>query len=551
MKKITFLFFLMCAALSFGQSLPVDFEDGTTTPAFAFGGVGFGNVANPDVQAPNTSSRVLEVNKPETADWFGGFGFQTTGAPLIDFNLGTEITFKFWTPIPNLPLRVRVQADLDAGANEAYDFDTVVTTANAWQEITIDFAGIPGVDGNEQFQEFVIFPFYDPACVGADPACTTVGTGNGALYYVDDVAQTITFDPDADASLSDLTLDGVTIDGFNSGVTNYSVGLVNGTTTAPTVAGVATQAGNGSSNVVVMQAGGVPGTATLDVTAPNGVDTETYTVNFFELPPAAPVPSLQPNEVIPVITNNPAYTDIGVNFLEPFGSIAEELDLDVNGSPDTFTFNGGNGGQLNYFAGSNFFDITAAGVFHFDFYAETLNAGDNLNVILFGSDPGTQNQNFRVFVDETQTGVWQSFEIGLNGAGSGLPDEFNGTANTAFSQLALIQFITGEVGSTLPGTTIYIGNVYFRGGTLSTPDVELGNSFAVAPNPSNDVWNIKAANNQNVTSIVVYDMLGKQVLSLEPNTNEVTLNAADLKSGIYLAKLATANGSKTIKLVKN
>lgn len=546
MKKITFMFFLLCTALSFGQALPVDFEDGTTVPAFGFGGLGFGNVVNPDQTAPNTSTRALEVNKPDAADWFAGFGFQTTGSALIDFSQGTEITFKFWTPVANTPVRIRVQQALN-GTDPAYNIDIVVATANAWQEITIDYAS--QATGSEVYQELVIFPNLDPACDGG--GCTTVGAGNGAIYYVDDVAQTITFDPNTDATLSDLTVDGTTVDGFSPSLTSYTVNLLNGTTTAPTVAGTATQAGNGSSNVSVTQAGGVPGTATLDVTAPDGTTMQAYTVNFVELPPAAPVPTEPASGVISVITNNPAYSDIGVNFLEPFGSTASEVDLDLSGAPDAFTFLGGNGGQLNYFAGPNFFDITSAGVFHFDFYAETLNAGDNLNVLLLGSDPGTQNQNFRVFVDETQTGVWQSFEIGLVGAGSGLPDEFNGTANTAFSQLALIQFITGEVGSTLPGTTIYIGNVYFSGGTLSTEEFELSRSFAVAPNPTKDVWNIKAANNQNIVSIEVFDLLGKQVLSLEPNTNEVVLDGAELKDGVYLAKLSTANGTKSIKLVKN
>ena len=111
--------------------------------------------------------------------------------------------------------------------------------------------------------------------------------------------------------------------------------------------------------------------------------------------------------------------------------------------------------------------------------------------------------------------------------------------------------MTDQLGSTLPGTTIYIGNVYFYGGSLSTTDFALGNEFAVAPNPTKDVWNIKAANNQEVTSIEVYDILGKKVMSLTPNSNEVVLDGSGLNDGIYLAMMSTVNGSKTIKLVKN
>jgi hypothetical protein len=277
---------------------------------------------------------------------------------------------------------------------------------------------------------------------------------------------------------------------------------------------------------------------------------QTYTVNFAELPPAAPVPSVDPAAVIPILTNNPAYSDIGVPFFEPFGSTTSFLDLDVSGADDAISFQFGNGGQVNYFPGPFPTGIDGAGIFHIDFYCENLDAGDNFRVVLLPQNTSF-NMEYRVTVDETQPGVWQSFDIGLAGAGSGLPDEFTGADISNFTDIALIQIFPAEAGSTLGAEQVIVSNIYFYGGTLSTPDADLANSFAVAPNPSKDVWNIKAAANQNVTAVQVYDMLGKQVISIEPNSNEVTLNAADLRSGIYLARLSTANGSKTIKLVKN
>lgn len=543
MKKITFLIFLMCATLSFGQALQIDFEDGTTVPAFNFGAnFGTGNVVNPDQTPPNTSTRVLEANKPDNAEWFAGFGFETPGNPLIDLSLGTEFTFKVWAPVAGQSIRFQIQNGLSG--EPTYVVDTVIPNAGVWTEVTVDFAS--QTNGTEQYSVFVIQPNYDIACEGA--SCTTVGTGNGGIWYIDDIFQT--FDSNQDASLSDLTLDGTTIAGFSPSVTTYNSQLPNGTATAPTVAAVATQAGNGSSDVDVTQASGVPGTATVLVTAPDGVTTQTYTVNFTELPPAAPVPTEDASAVVSILSNNTSYSDFGVPFFEPFGSTTAFYDLDASGADDALSFQFGNGGQVNYFPGP-FVDVSNAGIFHIDFYCENLDAGDNFRVVLLPQNTGILME-YRITVDETQPGVWQSFEIGLAGAGSGLPDEFAGSATAAdLVDLALIQIFPAEAGSTLGSEQVIISNIYFSGGTLSTPDVELGNSFAVAPNPSNDVWNIKAANDQNVTSIVVYDMLGKQVLSLEPNSNEVILNAADLKSGIYLARLATANGSKTIKLVKN
>lgn len=538
--------FALASFTMFGQSIPQDFEDGTTVAAFEFGGLGIGNAANPDASGINTSSRVLEVNKPDAADWFGGFGLQTTGAVLIDFSQSTEVAFKIRTPKADLPVRIRVQIP-NNGTDPAYNIDVVVSgPVNTWQEITVDFAS--QVMGTEQYQELVIFPDYDPACDGG--GCTTIGAGNGAVHYFDDFTQNIMFDPNTDATLSDLTLDGMTIDGFSPTVTTYDLELPNGTATAPTVAGVATQAGNGSSNVSVTQASGVPGTATLDVTAPNGTDTETYTVNFTEaaaLPPAAPTPTEPAAAVISVISNNSSYTDIGTNFIEQFGSVATEVDLDNSGAPDAVSFEGGNGGQFNYFAGSNFFDISDAAIMHFDFYAEGLNAGDNVRVRLFDSGAGGPAMELRITIDETMSGNWQSFDVGLAGAGSGEALEMTGSNIDEFTALGLIQWFPAEAGSTLGANIFYLSNVYFYGGALSTPEASL-QEFKVFPNPTNNVWNVRS--NTQITNVELFDILGKQVMSIEANNSDVEIDGTKLNTGIYFARISSGDQTKVLRLVR-
>jgi len=81
-----------------------------------------------------------------------------------------------------------------------------------------------------------------------------------------------------DATLSDLTVDGTTVDGFNTATLTYDVVLPSGTATVPTVAGTATDAAN--ADVSVTDATGLPGTTTVLVTAEDGTTTQTYTVNF-------------------------------------------------------------------------------------------------------------------------------------------------------------------------------------------------------------------------------------------------------------------------------
>lgn len=540
MKKITILL-LLFTAVTFGQ-VTYDFENPAQVPQFAFDGVGFANVVNPDA-VNNPSARALEVNKPDAAQWFSGFGFETPSLALVDLSLGTEFTFKVWAPIAGQTVRFRLQNSINGAP--AFNVDTVIPVAGVWTDVTIDFDS--QTNGTEQYAVFVIQPNYDINCEGATPACTTVGAGNGGIWYIDDIFQS--FDPSIDASLSDLTLDGTTIAGFSPSNTTYDVELPNGTTVPPTVAGVATQAGNGASNVDVTQAIGVPGTATLDVTAPDGTTTRLYTVNFTEaaaLPPAAPVPT--ETNVVPILTNNPAYSDRGVPFFEPFGSTTAFYDLDSSGADDALSFQGGNGGQVNYFGNEPFVDIASAGIFHIDFYCENLDAGDNFRVVLLPQNTAF-NMEFRITVDETQPGTWQSFDIGLAGAGSGLPDEFTGADISNFGDLALIQIFPAEAGSTLGSELVYVSNIYFSGGTLSRTDVNLSADFNVYPNPTQNVWNVKT-NNQDINSIQIIDIQGRQVMNLIPNTTEAIIDASSLPAGLYFARINTVAGSKSIKLIK-
>ncbi len=95
-----------------------------------------------------------------------------------------------------------------------------------------------------------------------------------------------------------------------------------------------------------------------------------------------------------------------------------------------------------------------------------------------------------------------------------------------------------------------IGSILVGPNTTLSVNELTSSEFKVYPNPSNGVWNI-VSNNQEITSINVYDVLGKQVLSLNPNTQNVSIDASNLQSGLYFAKVNSLNGSQTIRLIKN
>lgn len=93
------------------------------------------------------------------------------------------------------------------------------------------------------------------------------------------------------------------------------------------------------------------------------------------------------------------------------------------------------------------------------------------------------------------------------------------------------------------------GSVVVEPVTLSTNDFELSQVKAF-PNPTNNVWNINT-NNQNIQSIAVYDVLGKQVFTSNPNTSEAIIDSNNFSNGLYFAKVKTINGESNLRLVKN
>lgn len=83
--------------------------------------------------------------------------------------------------------------------------------------------------------------------------------------------------------------------------------------------------------------------------------------------------------------------------------------------------------------------------------------------------------------------------------------------------------------------------------SLGTEDFD-ASSFKVFPNPTNNNWNITG--NTTINSVVVYSILGKHVVTLTPNANDVIINTVNIESGVYFAKIEGINGSKTVKLIK-
>lgn len=135
------------------------------------------------------------------------------------------------------------------------------------------------------------------------------------------------------------------------------------------------------------------------------------------------------------------------------------------------------------------------------------------------------NGNFTISLDASQSVPGDHIQYGFRVVG------VNINSNSAFDAQyeALGSIVIGE-------NTI-----------LSVDDNSLSN-FNVYPNPTVNNWNIKS--NQSINSIQLFDVLGKQVMLLNPNSREVSIETSGLQAGLYFATVKSLTGSKTMKLIK-
>ena len=136
----------------------------------------------------------------------------------------------------------------------------------------------------------------------------------------------------------------------------------------------------------------------------------------------------------------------------------------------------------------------------------------------------------------------QTWSMEINGANqfSNHPFEFG---QAVFSELAGMDFYS------VPGISVemYIDDVAMGAGILAvdnfTKDV-----FSIYPNPVNDMLNISSKT--EISNVMVYDLLGKEIVSITPNMNLTQIDMSSFSSGVYMVKVTVGNSSKTYKIVK-
>ncbi len=259
------------------------------------------------------------------------------------------------------------------------------------------------------------------------------------------------------------------------------------------------------------------------------------------LPPnAAPTPPNRAPEAVRSIFSD-AYANIAVDTFDTPWCGATTTDATVGGNPIKKVSNLGCEG-VEFITGR--FDATSMTHFHIDIFTNTPTMDKSFNVKFSNWNGGTAeanaieksfNNGSTPALPNTNPGTWISFDIPLS---SFTP--INGS-----SRNDLVQFIiTSDLG------TVYYDNLYLHNNTVLGINEFDTASFNVFPNPAKDSWTVKTQNT-TMNSIDVFDMVGKNVLSITPNSSETSIDGSNLKTGLYFARINTNGNVNTVKLIKN
>lgn len=582
-------------SFGFSQSLPFDFESTPMTADFAdFDGGTAAVIANPDASGINTSTMVAQLVRDGGEVWAGS---QIILSAPLDFTANNSIRMKVWTAAPigtNVTLKLE---DSGSGGATFVEIPVATTTTSAWETLEFDVSGQPSGT-----YDAVVFLF-NLGALGDGTATST--------FFFDDVEQfNAAAGPMGPVLPFDFETEPVTMDfaDFNGGTATVIANPdASGINTSTMVAQLVRDGGevwagsqiildspidfssNDSMRMKVWTAAPIGTNVTLKLE-----NSGSGGATFVEVPVATTVSSTWETLEFD-LTGQPSGTYDAVVFLFDLGNLGDgtaastfyfddveqfdtggptldQIDLPVNfeGSTTDYTVTdfGNNVSTLvvdptdagnmvmqtvktaaaETWAGTTI--STVAGLAT-DIPITAMDTKMNvrvwspeagLPVMLKIETAGTPTQSCETLSTNAVVAGWNTLEFDFS-------TERPGTAalNPGFVfDLASIFFnfdVSGAVGGE---KTFYFDDVQF-GAVLSTDDFQKA-SFRAFPNPTNGDWNISG--NSVINKVAVYDILGKQVIVLEPNATEAIIDASSLNSGIYFARIEGLNGFKTIKLIK-
>lgn len=427
--------------------------------------------------------------------------------------------------------------------------------------------------------------------------------GNGTVYLDNFYFWKTPPPASKDATLSDIAVDGETLADFAATKLSYTVELLYGTTTVPSVTVITT---NANADAVVTDAAGIPGSTTIVVTSEDGTETETYTVNFEASIPAgaAPTPTQNAADVISVYCDE--YTSIATNLNPGWGQATVFSEVQLN-SNNTLKYAG-----LNY-QGTEYAttDVSSMQYVHLDYWTNTSTAleffliagGENaydidaelgitfgqwvsIDIPLsFYANAGRDltaafqfktTGNGTVYIDNmyfwkeaqgsvatlsdlkvdgvtiadfssSTTSYTYEVEEGTTTVPSVTATTFDANATVVVTNASSIPGAATVVVTAEDGTTTETYTVNFveaTTGIKELSDIE----FSIYPNPAADFVQIDA--NSIIESVEVFDLTGKTSIVDTPHRISAKVNISSLSKGIYIVKVRIDGVVKTSKVFK-
>lgn len=262
-----------------------------------------------------------------------------------------------------------------------------------------------------------------------------------------------------------------------------------------------------------------------------------------------------PTSLAPTPPNRPAGSTVSV-YGDAYGAAAGLNNVPWD-DPSTLTEENHAGGDVlkAEFLNGNFFgsslgtqsDASLMTHFHMDVWiSDDFAAGQVLNFKLSNHNPGgaggeTNAYEYTYPVGPNDAQTWVSIDVPVT-------DWTNVATQAGFADLAYVtEFLITSAGTV---GVMYMDNFYFHQNTLGVNSFD-PSSMSAYPNPTKDSWNINL-NNSNIQTVEIFNTLGKSVKVITVNDSSVAVDASDLATGIYFAKVQNENNQfNTIKLVKN
>ena len=267
-----------------------------------------------------------------------------------------------------------------------------------------------------------------------------------------------------------------------------------------------------------------------DINGPNGA-----VIPLDPIPSvAAPVPSYPDSEVYAIYNDSNNYTTL-FPFQYGFGNTFGEPDLDPSATENrAYKFDFGVDAYGEGEGGPD--DISSYNFVTFDYWAEDILPGFDVRMINQGVEFAYEVGNDEPIVTES----WTKVEIPLSFF-----------TNLGFDDTQFFQWKIGPLENSVDNAGVaYIDNILITQNTLSTNSFETLNDFSVYPNPTIDVWTIKSVNS-DIQTVELYNTLGRLVNTINADSSEINIDASNLSSGIYFAKINSQDSeSQTIKLIK-